>query len=1214
MKKCVIVFFLLIGVAASSMADGMKLIDYPLFIVIDQEFRLLVETPLDTPPLSVKVADGLELYHRRALNPGDTVQRFYFRANKSGKATVIFKGAGSELKVPLQILTWEEMLEPRMLGDMQLPRIWPLDRRHVTLKQKRNLMSDADFAAQREKGAKPSEKALSLTLDEVYTSLIGSHVPRNVFVNKTWGFNMTRMGCPNCGLKIYEGRSPFYPWLMDPENHPFKLGCPSCGKWFPSNDYAAGDMSSGDVVDDGYGVDFDGYRMGFVGYYTVWYYIRYYLPMVRMLTNEYARTGDVTIARKAAVGMFRIAEQYLNLAINLNQREQIAQDAIWNNKYGIAPKENISIFSSGLYNLNCWGTSAIGQLSNHYEVLFDYLHQHDEELLTFCRKHNHPAIKTMEDFRRFIETGFFGTVAQSFMDLSKIGNLPEGPRALINFAKFMGTPEMREIIDWVYNGGGEIRFFLTNHFHKDGSAYESQGYNVIHVRGVQEIIDGMQELRTLYPELFVSDAFPGLEEYPKYKLLFDFAIDFSLIDRTDAYIGDHGSVAETDTLAISQVSDLNRDHYIRPYEITHDRRFAQVLYGPDRKIPDSPDERLKQEIRSIAAEDGWEVKLASNVTDGYGHAILRSGEGGNKRAFWVRYGRSRGHIHDDMLTIGLEAFKRKLLPELGYPRSWTYRRTWEGHRLTHYTGLVRGEPETAMRYKGSLSLFAVGDGVQAAGACAPLYEMGKAPQLYHLLTDRVFERVLALIDLSETDFYTVDVFRMSGGNEHWWSFHGPRGEAALEGVQVTEQKGGTALGEECKYGEIPEQWKGLESLSFMQDVEKGKTGGPWSLSFALEDYPDVHLRTTVLEPSGADLILAHGSAPGGGVSYNLQWAFLANRGDNGLRSRFVQVMEAYEGSRLISSIAALPVTVEGGDDSWASALQVTAGDRTDVIAFNNDPNERYSVRNGMNASGSVAFYSEASGVFRALFLAEGTYMKKGEVELNLPSLCYEATIISADYPHWKFVMAPKLPSPDKVVGRYLRIVNDGGNDTAFRIEKARNVNNGTEITVDVDPRIGEGYTASAGPNLVDGSISLPLGIWRYYQGKTLANHDGTVTYRTSGCYQHGEKHVSTEEWISFEAGELHPDLFKPAGLYIDPDKHGTVSAERLRKEFVAPEGDSPLMYTVYDFGVGDTVLLGHSVSVTRKDEGYHVHSTSPGTLKLPGVRRTSIMPGETLLQ
>lgn len=48
---------------------------------------------------------------------------------------------------------------------------------------------------------------------------------------------------------------------------------------------------------------------------------------------------------------------------------------------------------------------------------------------------------------------------------------------------------------------------------------------------------------------------------------------------------------------------------------------------------------------------------------------------------------------------------------------------------------------------------------------------------------------MGLIDVGEQDFYVLDIHRARGGNEHWWSFHGPCGEAiAAAGCQEAERE------------------------------------------------------------------------------------------------------------------------------------------------------------------------------------------------------------------------------------------------------------------------------------------------------------------------------------------------------------------------------------------------------------------------------------------
>ena len=55
-------------------------------------------------------------------------------------------------------------------------------------------------------------------------------VPRALYLNR-------KAGCPQCGRAVF--KHGYYPWRMDPKNHPWKVQCPNCGERFPKNDFFA---------------------------------------------------------------------------------------------------------------------------------------------------------------------------------------------------------------------------------------------------------------------------------------------------------------------------------------------------------------------------------------------------------------------------------------------------------------------------------------------------------------------------------------------------------------------------------------------------------------------------------------------------------------------------------------------------------------------------------------------------------------------------------------------------------------------------------------------------------------------------------------------------------------------------------------------------------------------------------------------------------------
>ena len=1185
--------------------DELRMLDYPIYVIVGQTFRLLVDTPEGTPPLTVDAPSTVELVDRSPARPKDPVQRFYFRAVRPGPADVSFRAGRLALTWPCRVLSWAEVLEPRRYDGRELPRIWPVGRDYQKLKPGLTMSTEEESARRRQPGSKPSEKLAAMTLDEVYDSLLGSYVPRIACTDDISGGPSKRGGCPDCGSKIY-AHNKCYPWRLDPARHPGKVGCPDCGRWLPDNDFVSGDLSSGGVADDGFGVDLAGYRSAFVAYYNMHHCKTHFLGQTLWaLGNEYARTGDRDMARKTAVALLRLSEQILNLAVNINQRWNTTVQSLRRNPMGIRPRRNVPLRGQSMYFPDYWAVPWVRRTAEVYEMVFAALHEEDEELLAFCRRRHHPEIRTVADLRRFIETGYFRVMAQAVLDESVVGNGPPGRCAVTNIALLLGTPEARDLVDWVLNRGGNLRFFLINNFFKDGSPREASGsYNAIYVRDLDQIVGIMEKLRSAMPEVYGTQHFASLADDPKYKQIFDFLIDSSLIDRCYAPAGDDGQGGYFDPgrqypLPIRQTSYVRREDFALAYAITRDRRFAQVLHGPDGKIPDAVSEpELVREIRQVVAEDGWEVPLKSNITDGHGHAMLRSGEGDHKRAVWIRYGMCTTHWQDDLMSIGLEALQGRMLTDFSYPDF--AQRFWVSGWQAHYRVHVRGRQTPG---RGALALFSIGDGVQAAAAhipAAPVPPRAGVPGLHFLPPGGVHERTLVLVDLSPEDFYVLDVFRVAGGNEHWWAFHGPAHDSFdLRGAHLTPQEGGSALGRDVPYGRPRPQDRDLEGLAWMYDVQRTAVDGPWSLDFAFKKDPDVHLRTTVIPPDGAELILARGRAPrlgkpsveseDGGAN-SAQFALLATRGERPLRSQFVQVLEAYRGQRAIDEIAPVRVSVRDGHSTWATAVRVRSGLRTDTCVLNRSPDERCRTDDGLTVAGSVGFRSRDAEGLCALFLAQGTYIRAGDAELTLSAPAHVARIVAADYAQRRLVIRPPLPEPQAVVGRYLRIVNDAGNDTAFRIDEAVAVPDGTQITVDVDARIAEGYVEKVEPDLVDGSIHLPLArLPRYYHGKTLSNEDGTVLYRTLGAASSGK------------------------GFVIDQQQHGTVPAERLRRQFLAPEGAPTKRYIVYDYGIGDTVVFAHTVSVTRIDREFRITSTAPGSLQLPGRAAVPFPAGNTRL-
>src|SRR3989442_1783779 len=76
---------------------------------------------------------------------------------------------------------------------------------------------------------------------------------------------------------------------------------------------------------------------------------------------------------------------------------------------------------------------------------------------------------------------------------------------------------------------------------------------------------------------------------------------------------------------------------------------------------------------------------------------------------------------------------------------------------------------------GKTTLWADGQSFQAVRASAP-----------GLIGGRQFERTVGLVDVSERDFYLVDIFRVLGGSDHAKFVHSHFGEIQTEGLGAAE--------------------------------------------------------------------------------------------------------------------------------------------------------------------------------------------------------------------------------------------------------------------------------------------------------------------------------------------------------------------------------------------------------------------------------------------
>ncbi len=1171
----------------------LTILDRPMWLFSGEPFRIALAQPAGSGVPEVDVPESVEMYDQWDQ---DDRQRFYFRALEPAEITLHFAGAGGEVDVPIEIVPWSSLYEPREYRGVQLPRIWPVDDPgYSELKTARTLHTDAEIEALRTSGADAGGIAkswLEMSDEEVFAIIPGPAIPRTCLM--VLGVEPDRgrgKGCPVCGTDIYEGRSGFYPWKFDPVNHPWKVICPNCNTVFPSNDWQSGDMHSGDFPDDGFGcepaeavISGDGrpWRWPFIAYYhQTQAYMRVLTPGITQSAQAFMTTGDEGYAHKCLVALFRFAEAHLDMSVNLRHRKRANRDGVYNGPVG-APIDKLigRLPGSFSYIQPNWDTPRMEQAARAWDLVFDQV-EGDEELLSFCRANYHPEIQTAEDFRRFVDAGVLRTAIQYGMDKAVSRNWPMQEGMIATVAVGLGTPGTIDVADYLLNGDGALRYALSNEYFRDGAGHESGGYNSIQINHMAGIVGTMSRMQALLPDTFKPPRFISLADDPKFRQMYDWPIENTLIGRSNPAAGDTGFSSGTNPLALGQAYPLKPAHYVDIFTRTLDPRYAQVIWSPARSLPDTlTDPELRARVQAIGEEQGWQVRMPSRLVDGFGHAILRSGEGDRQRALWMRYGRTIQHRHQDLLTFGFEALGRKMLPELGYPVGWTYAGNWEANWGTHYGTHITGIAQDTFG-RGSVKI--VCDAAPARVSRAVCVAMsGEEPRARR-------ERVIALIDIDEADCYAITLERVFGGEEHTWSYHGPTGEATIEGVDLTAQGGGTVAGPDVAYRDVKTAAEVtgegvLSCLGLMPDPSLGEVAGPWSMDVALRDQDAVHLRTTTLTPDSGELATSMCVAPGGKSHYEAMWTVMRRSGEAPLVSEFLNVIEPYEGQRRVQSVELLEVTADGDSPFHPYAIRVRGEGFVDTIIIQPKGGYSCSTPRGMTTDAEFGFWRERNGTMASAVIASGTQlMSTGDEGIILSRPAYHGVIESCDWGKRTIRMmlaedsAGGGQSVDVVlnagaesaqaeiafvgitageasglVGRYVHISGpptppaEAGQDVSYLIEAAQPIEGGVELTLRLDPRIGEGPVASCEDGKVISGVGMRMARWLYYAGKHLSNEDASVVYRLADVFR-------TE--CRLDSGD------------------GPVTAAQLAEEFGDRDGDGLQRFVIYDYGPGDTLTI-----------------------------------------
>ena len=942
-------------------------------------------------------------------------------------------------------------------------------RRHI----RRNLERYEWARAQRAAAVRSAQVWLDMPDEDLWRMVPEQALPRSTSVN-------IHLGCPGCGRATFKHGPK--PYRHDWRKRPWKIECPECGEVWPKNDFAAyyesgkgpgwvfdpqradrsllfnlGHPDPGDPlhkygVDDGFGFRTEDGVFFLVGYYTAWGPWQDLKKAVEALGEAYLLTDDPAYAHKAGLILDRLADMYP------------AYDFMPYGRLGMT-------FSHGGSNLGKWeGTIWSNWMAQRavrcYDKVFPGLAA-AEGLVPFLHslqeRHGGGGDKSsLAALHRNIRTGLLDEVVRAVLNCNIRGNEGMSQCTMALTAIVMDDPvRTPQLLDWLFQPrrsasvpygsgeeltGGDLPHILASKVDRDGMGNEAApGYATFW-------LDYLKEVAAIIADYDGYDRHDVYRDSRAFREMFLARIRIACLDRHTPQIGDSGRTCGTGRVGWSPAL------FAEGFRYTRDPRLARaaVLAAADRgsllrgPVTDPEPETWVEKIK--AAAHALPTTSGSRNLAGYGLAVLEHGQGEDGTALWLYYGRNSGHGHADRLNIGLYYRGLNLIPDMGYPEHctvWPKRLGWTMHTASHTTVLVDRAPQER-DWGGRPVAFLGTPGVQFVDV--------SSPGVYSQCSE--YRRQCVLVDAGGGEPYVVDVFRVSGGDEHAFSFHGPEGEPVRECGSLTAQGQGTLAGEDVAFGQfydgaMSSRYRG-SGFMYLYDVERGPAGDRFALDWPVIDTwgaragrpGTAHLRWTMLGSEG-ELVLAHGDPPylRHGKPKQLRYGLVFRRGES-LSSEFVSVLEGYVDHRLVERCSRLTVT---GADRKGVALRVVLPEGVvDTILLAPDASTEYATEDGIRWQGTFAFLRARKGRMVEARLVRGTLLTAGEFSLRLPHDAYRGAVVDFDREMDEenvVCVDADLPTDGSLIGRSIHIATGGDRNGTYTIRGVRREGERTLVSV-----------------------------------------------------------------------------------------------------------------------------------------------------------------------
>lgn len=947
------------------------------------------------------------------------------------------------------------------------------------------------------------------------------------------------VGCPVHGQEVFR-KGGHYPWIMSRER-PFKVECPVGGEVYPTNNFVPwhhggkeGEVdTTEEYVDDGTGYEGpDGQRYYFVAHYIFWQRWRGdILPRLNDLRDLYLLTGDKRYARAATILLSRIAADYPEV-------DYATQAVHRRNPAGIPGGILDYIWENG---------GVVDPSASTYDAVFPVLE--DPEVVAFVRGQG------IGDVRRHIEDNLLGEMVKKITggrnqerEISIRGNFGMYQRSLAMLAVVLQNEDPErglttdEKVDWIMAPGawtnvGQLSESLWNRFYRDGHGGEaSPGYSAGGAIGLATIAQLLEKLGY------------NLFEHPKMRRIVEAPLDLAVLGEWTPSIGDSGDIFGSRRVGWS--SQLLAPAFKAMGEPRWAKALSMIGVADNQLWKNVP----LDEINAAAEEYGEWPTGGTRHLGGYGLAIAESPASPTGLALYYGYA-GGGHGHRDRLNIEMFAFDRPVLPQHGYPtplgtvEEAPKRFYWTSSTISQYGVVVNRKWQQTVD-RGRLESLVSSAPLQLVEASADHSAYPDEASLYR--------RTSLLVENPGGEPYLIDLFRVAGGWEHAWSFHGPPfPEFETFGLDLgPAQEEGTLAGENIAFGEEPGgETDKTSGFQYLFNVRRADAPAePWGATWSKPD-EDIHLRLTSLPTSVDEVVLADAEPelkPNHPETMPYLLAFNTADGAE-LASDFAAVVEPHRGAPTLSNIRRLQT--DGPPHAVGLAIQRQGGGDLVISHLFSDEHSTSTDRPGgpeLRLEGKLAFLSLEAGLPRAFSLVDARGLEtpwlslqtEGPLEGEIAAVNYQANTVTLD---------GRIGGADALVGSTVIIGNDL-HQTSYEISGVSEAEDRTVLHFGPIPMIvGIGQVSDVDPEAGNLTTSTEFGFLQVDGGK----HEGRRLLDESRHSAH---------FIDGFDGKI----FRLRG-----------DRTQLEKDFRG-DGDEPAQLWIGDVGSGDRWTIPATVWMEKK--------------------------------